>query len=101
MSGAGAGKGRDETFCFIALMRGRGSLDNILKLMPERRRTAIQALLKQMADVPEADLRARWKQMRQSETDELCRRAAQEAGLRLDLMPAFVRDWIGERSRNA
>ena len=92
---------RDEAFCYIGLMRRRGSLAGILELLPEPRRAAIQDLLKKMEGVPEADLRGRWKQMRKLETDELCKRAAKEAGLRLDLMPDFVRDWIGERTRDA
>ena len=92
---------RDEAFCYIGLMRLRGSLAEILQLLPEPRRAAIQDVLKRMEQVPEADLRAKWKQMRKVETDDLSKRAAKEAGLRVDLMPAFVRDWIGERTRDA
>jgi hypothetical protein len=83
----------------IGLLRGRASLPAILKLLPEPRRSAMQDVLKRLEKVPENELRARWKRIRQAEADEVHKRA-REAGLRVDLMPAFVRDWIGERTRD-
>ena len=91
---------RDEAFCYIALLRRGESLTEVVKLLPKARRAAIEDMMKRMGEMSAAELRSRWRQMRQFETDELSKRAVEEAGLRFDLMPPFVQDWIGERTRN-
>lgn len=85
----------------IGLIRRRESLPQILALLPESRKAAVQRELKRLEGLSEPELRNRWKQLRRAETDEVSKRAAKEAGLRVDLMPPFVRAWIGERTRNA
>ena len=92
---------RDEAFCLIGLLRGRSRLSEILPLLPPARRAAIQDHLNRLSQLPENDLRSRWKQMREQEMDALCKRAAQETGIRADLMPPFLQGWICDRARNS
>jgi HEAT repeat protein len=91
----------DETFCFIALMRDRNRLPGILSLLPEARRDVIQELLNRLGSISAEEARNRWKQMREHEVDELGRRAAENAGMQLELMPPFLEEWICERARNS
>ena len=92
---------RDEALCWIGLTQGRARLAEILPLLTEARRTAIQTLLDGIGELTPADVRARWKQMRDAELDEMCKRAAEEAGIEVELMPPFLQEWICERARNA
>ena len=92
---------REDTFCFFGLLCGRQRLNEVVPLLPAERQAAVRELIGKLGEIPAADVRARWKQARDTEADELCKRAAEETGIRQEFLPPFLRDWIFERARHA
>jgi hypothetical protein len=85
---------RDAAFCHFGLLKCPGRFDQILSVLPERRRAALAGVLEEARRLSPAELKQRLVRQRMAELIQQRQEAARKLGLRLGPAPPKLRRWI-------
>lgn len=83
-------------FCYAAVMKHPQTLTAQLALLPEERRYNIEALMKELSALTQADLRQRWQRLRKAEIEALTRDCIGRYGREFRNFSPLLRTWLGQ-----
>jgi hypothetical protein len=89
-----------EVFCYFGLLRSREELDRIVAMLPDTRRDAALALIRDCDRVPDSELRKRLATVRQAQAEEFRRRVALPQGASLEGLSQVLRWWLESKVGN-
>jgi hypothetical protein len=79
---------------FGILHGGPARLAEVMAMLPEPRRAALERIAAELSRLPADELRARWASLRSAEREQMRQAASLHVGLRLDEFPPRVQEWL-------
>jgi hypothetical protein len=83
-----------QSHSYVALLKARDRLPELLRLLPVERRSEIETVLKDLGGLDQAELRRRYRKARELETQKALEDAVLRAGMAVKNFPARLQGWI-------
>jgi hypothetical protein len=88
-----------EVFCYALALKGASRKSELLGLLPENERTAIDNAFREVQELPENEIRLRWKRERLKDLVEQRGRVKSQLGRSVERVSPRLQAWLARPFR--
>jgi Mor family transcriptional regulator len=87
---------KNLAFCYAVLLKNPQTITAQVALVADERRSEIEALMKDLGAVPQADLRWRWQNLRKTEIEITTRDCIERYGHEFRAFSPRLQNWLSQ-----